>query len=167
MNEDWLFRWSLKSRPVTLTVGCRNQTMTPITPDQFQALLPLACEWAEVQELFILENGSPLNSSQIQDARLVGVAYPEKIRILAVPQIPLPDHPALRAAAQEIQLITPATRGLTLRNGIFIHFSFLSDRRLIVHELFHTAQYERLGGFLPFLRHRRRSRKWNLRDTWA
>ena len=107
--------------------------MTPITPDQFQTLLPLACEWAEVQELFILENGSPLNSSQIQDARLVGAAYPEKIRILAVPQIPLPDHPAFRAAAQEIQLITPATRGLTFRYGIFIHFSFLSDRRLIVH----------------------------------
>jgi hypothetical protein len=79
------------------------------------------------------------------------VSHPEKIRILAVPQIPLPDHPALRTAAQEIQVITASTSGLTLRYGIYIQSYFLSDRRLLVHEFVHTLQYERLGGFLPFL----------------
>jgi hypothetical protein len=83
--------------------------------------------------------------------RLVGVTHPENIKILAVPQIPLPEHPALRTAAQEIQLITPSTGGLTLRYGIYIQSYFLSDRRLIVHEFVHTSQYEKFGGFLPFL----------------
>jgi hypothetical protein len=126
--------------------------MGVITPDQFQFLLPMACDWAEAQEQLILKKGVPLNVSQVKDAELVGVAYPEKVRILSVPHIPLPDDPALRAAAQQIQLITPATRGLTLRYGIYIHLQSLSDRRLIIHELVHTSQYERLGGFLPFLK---------------
>jgi hypothetical protein len=41
---------------------------------------------------------------------------------------------------------------LTLRHGIFIRADEWGDRRLVVHELAHTAQYERLGGFGPFLR---------------
>ncbi len=39
-----------------------------------------------------------------------------------------------------------------MRHGIFIRSDCLRDRALIVHELAHTAQYERLGGILPFLR---------------
>jgi len=125
--------------------------MSSISPDQFQSLLPLACEWAERQEQIILKNGTSLSPSQIADARLVGVSHPENIKILAVPQIPLPEHPALRTAAREIQLITPSTSGLTLRYGIYAQSYFLSDRRLIVHEFVHTSQYERFGGILPFL----------------
>ena len=44
------------------------------------------------------------------------------------------------------------TRGLTLNYGIFIRSDCWADRLLIVHELAHVAQYERLGGILPFLR---------------
>jgi hypothetical protein len=53
------------------------------------------------------------------DARLVGVAAPERVRLLYVPKIPIPDDPALRAAVQETQFLSPLTRGLTLRYGIF------------------------------------------------
>jgi len=120
--------------------------------DQFEILLPLACEWAEVKEKVALENGVPLSSAQAEDAKRVGVIHPERVKIFAVPQIPIPRHPILRSAAEETQLITPATDGLTLRYGIFIKSSFLNDHRLIVHELIHTSQYEKLGGFLPFLR---------------
>jgi hypothetical protein len=58
----------------------------------------------------------------------------------------------LRAAAQATQLISPGTGGLTLRYGIFIRDDCWGDRRLVFHELVHTLQYERLGGFEPFLR---------------
>jgi hypothetical protein len=44
------------------------------------------------------------------------------------------------------------TVGLTARYGIFIREAYWGDRRLIAHELAHTAQYERLGGITPFLR---------------
>ena len=77
--------------------------------------------------------------------------HPERVKIFKVPQIPFPKHPVLKAAAEATQLITPSTVGLTLRYGIFIHSDYSDDRRLIVHELVHTSQYEKLGGFLPFL----------------
>jgi len=64
----------------------------------------------------------------------------------------IPEHPALKEAAEATSLISPLTVGLTLRYGIFIRADHWGARRLVVHELVHTAQYERLGGFEPFLR---------------
>lgn len=126
--------------------------MIKLTSDQFIFVLPLAAEWAEAKEQVVLKNGVPLSDSQMDDARRVGVIHPEKVRIFKVPQIPLPKHPVLKAAAEETQLITPTTVGLTVRYGIFIHSDFSDDRYLMVHELVHTSQYEKLGGFLPFFR---------------
>jgi hypothetical protein len=40
----------------------------------------------------------------------------------------------------------------SLRYGIFIHHHYSNDRYTIVHELVHTMQCERSGGFYPFLR---------------
>src|SRR6266481_1017318 len=91
-----------------------------ITPEQFEFLLPLTCEWAAAQEQQILAAGAPLSQSRFIDAQRVGVAQPQRVRILYVPEIPIPQHPALRAAAEQIQLISPLTGGLTLRYGIFI-----------------------------------------------
>jgi hypothetical protein len=123
-----------------------------ITPEQFEILLPLACEWAASQEQRILAKGEALSDTMLADAGAVGVAAPERVRLLYVPEIPIPDDPALRAAVEETQFLSPLTRGLTLRYGIFIRFDCRSDRTMVIHELGHTAQYERLGGFDPFLR---------------
>src|SRR6266567_2143473 len=115
----------------------------PITLEQFEFLLPLASQWAAAQEQRILSQGEPLSSSQVADAHLVGVAYPDRVRLLYVPAIPIPEHPALRAAAEATQLITPLTGGMTLRYGIFIRSDCRFHRGTVVHELTHTAQYER------------------------
>ena len=123
-----------------------------ITPEQFEMLLPLACEWAAAQERCILETGEALSNTMLVNARLVGVAAPERVFLLYVPEIPIPDDPALRAAVQETQFLSPFTRGLSLRYGIFIRSDCRSDRTIVIHELGHTAQYERLGGFEPSLR---------------
>jgi len=122
-----------------------------ITPEQFQLLLPHACEWAEQQEMSIQQNGIGLTHSQIEDATLVGVRHPEKVKLLQVSSIPIPDEPALASAVQDTQLITADTSGLTLRYGIFIRSDCWNNRQILVHELVHTSQYERLGGILPFL----------------
>ena len=123
-----------------------------ITPEQFESLLPLACQWAAGQEQHILAAGVPLSPIALADAQRAGVAQPERVRILYVPAIPLPEHPALRAATEQTQLLSPLTGGLTLRYGIFIRADCAYSRAMVVHELGHTAQYERLGGFEPFLR---------------
>src|SRR5437867_2872865 len=125
--------------------------MNGVSVEQLQTMLPKACAWAEEQERLIVANGVALSPSQVTDARAVGVQSPERIRLLKVERVPVPADPILNQAAQATGLLTPNTVGLTLRYGIFIRDHFWSDRRLLVHEFTHTAQYERLGGFLPFL----------------
>ena len=125
--------------------------MTVITQEQFKVLLPVAAAWAEEQEGIILRNGVPLTEPQMADALILGISQPDSVRLMNVATIPVPEEPSLKAAAQATQLITPQTAGLTLRYGIFIRSDCWGDRRLIVHELVHTSQYEKLGGFFPFL----------------
>jgi len=126
--------------------------MIQILPEQFENILPLAVKWAEAKEKVILEHGTALSPQYMEDAKSVGVKYPERVRIYEVPQIPIPKHPILKAAAETTQLISPATVGLALRYGIFIDSNFSNDRYTIVHELVHTMQCEKLGGFDPFLK---------------
>jgi hypothetical protein len=61
-----------------------------ITPEQLEMLLPLACEWATAQEQRILATGEALSATMLTDARIVGVANPERVRLLYVPEVPSP-----------------------------------------------------------------------------
>jgi hypothetical protein len=119
---------------------------------EFEMLLALAAAWAAEEEQQILRNGVPLSEQEIRDARAIGVQSRDRVRLLRVAPIPRPSQPQLRAACDAIDFLTPATRGLTLGHGIFIRSDCWRDRLLVVHELAHIAQYERLGGILPFLR---------------
>ena len=119
---------------------------------QFEMLLALAAAWATEEEQEILRDGVSLSEKEIGDARDIGVQSPDRVRLLQIETIPRPTQPQLRAACDAINFLTPATRGLTLGHGIFIRSDCWRDRSLIVHELAHVAQYERLGGILPFLR---------------
>lgn len=125
--------------------------MSFVTPQLFNEVLPLACEWASEQEIYILANGELLSAPQMRDANSIPVSFPEKIRLLKVSQIPLPSDPTLRSAAQITGLISKDTTGLTLHYGVFVRADFWADRKLIVHELSHVSQYERLGGIRQFL----------------
>jgi len=122
-----------------------------INPNQFIQLIPKGITWAEQKEQEILQVGILLSESQLQDAKLIPIMQPEKVRLLRVSAIPLPDDPELRFAAQAIQLITPHTQGLSLRYGIFIRDDYWHNREIFVHELIHTAQCERLGSLQNFL----------------
>lgn len=122
-----------------------------VTPEQFKVLLPLACEWAQQQEKRILENGVALNVDQQIDAFLVGIKDPSIVRLLKVDRVPVPSHPALKAAVEMTGLISTTTAGVSFRYGIYIRSDCWNQRVLVVHELVHTMQYERLGGFKPFL----------------
>lgn len=89
---------------------------------------------------------------ELAAALKVGVTDPERVRLLQIEIIPSPTHPLLQAAYQQANFVPTAPRGLTLHYGIFVRADYWRDRALIVHELVHTAQYERLGGIQPFLR---------------
>lgn len=119
--------------------------------ERIEELLPLAAQWAMEQQQRVLCEGVPLSENEIADAKAIGVRNPERVRLLRVDSIPVPTHPMLKAAATSINFITAAPRGLTLENGIFVRADHWRDRTLIAHELAHTAQYQRLGGVVPFL----------------
>ena len=119
---------------------------------QFDRLLPLAANWVRKQEGRMLRIGVPLSDQEMDDARTIGVAEPERVRLLQLDCVPFPTDPMLKAAAAAIHFLTPATCGLTLGYGIFIRSDCWRERALIAHELAHVAQYERLGGIRPFLR---------------
>lgn len=123
-----------------------------ITEEQFKSLLPVARKWVEEQEKIILREGVPLTPAQLADAKTIGVLHPEKVRLLKVPRVPMPDDPELRAAALEAKVITQDLASQSLRYGIFIREDCWGIRTLICHELVHTSQYERLGGLEPFIR---------------
>ena len=119
--------------------------------NQLEEFLPLAVHWATDQERRVLCEGMGLSEIEMTDAKAIGVRNPERVRLLRVDSIPVPAHPMLRAAAASINFLTAAPRGLALENGIFIRADHWRDRALIAHELVHTAQFQRLGGILPFL----------------
>ena len=120
-------------------------------PEEFAVLLSLASAWVGEQERVVLQEGISLTESLMNDARTAGVSHPERVRVLRVPQIPIPEHPTLRTVCDATKAITPRTHGLSVRYGIFVRAEHWGERDLVVHELVHTAQYERLGGIQPFL----------------
>ena len=72
----------------------------------FPLLLPLAVKWAERAEKRILLEGVPLVEPHLSDAKMMGVEYPEKIRLLKVPRIPLPNNPIVKFAAHFTGLVS-------------------------------------------------------------
>lgn len=111
-------------------------------------LVPKAIVWAEAQSRIIAEKGLPLTAANINDARAVGVAHPEKIRVLLVPCMPMPEDDDLHAFALHLGL--PKMAGLTLGHGIFILDGHVT-RRLLSHECRHVYQYEEAGSIAAFM----------------
>jgi hypothetical protein len=113
-------------------------------------LLPMAIAWAEAEAQKAAQTGAALTSSEESLARAVGVQHPELVRVALVAQLPQPQHPQLRLAAQHIGLLSPGMAGLTLGHTIFI-VQGQKTRRLLSHELRHVYQYEQHGSIAKFL----------------
>jgi hypothetical protein len=117
-----------------------------IDQETFENLLPLAYQWAKAQEEFVLTHGIPLGPQHMADARRAGVVDCERIRVLLVERIPLPESGELAEAAQRTRIITPETRCVGLGHAIMIRAEAWGDRELLVHNFVHIAQCERSGG---------------------
>jgi hypothetical protein len=112
----------------------------------FEHLLRLACQWAQAQERLILATGTSLGPQHMADARRVGIRDCERVKVLVVDRIPLPENKDLADAARRTQTITDASRGVAIGHGIIIRADCWGDRELLLHQLVHVAQYERSGG---------------------
>ncbi|OXI66570.1 hypothetical protein CFB81_17610 [Burkholderia sp. AU28863] len=118
--------------------------------DILPSALPAAVAWAEAEAARGLAQGAPLTPGQADDARTVGVAQPDRIRVLAVERMPFPDTPTLAAIARDTGLLSPATIGLTLGHAVYV-LRGQDTRRLLTHEFRHVHQYEAAGSIGAFL----------------
>lgn len=117
---------------------------------ELPGLLPHAIQWAEATAEYAAVSGRPLDTGEQEIARRVGVAQPERIRLLVVEQMPYPEHPLLQAAAMAIDFLGPESVGLTLGYSVVVR-SGQESARLFSHEFRHVHQYERAGAIAAFL----------------
>ena len=123
-----------------------------IDQQTFEDLLPLAYQWVKAQEEFICARGAPLSPQHMADARLAGVRDCERIRVLVVDRIPLPEDGELAEAARRARIITQDTRCVGFGHAIIIRADSWGNRELLLHNLVHIAQCERSGGLEPWIR---------------
>jgi len=113
-------------------------------------LLPLATRWAKREAGKIQSHGVALNDRETELAKRVGVAYPEKVRVLLVPQLPDPDCMLLRMAARHVNGRISNAHGMALGHSIYICERYMSIR-LLSHELRHVHQCEQYASVDNFL----------------
>jgi hypothetical protein len=123
-----------------------------VDQETFERLLPLACQWAKTQEEMILAYGHSLSATQAADAFEAGVKNCERTRLLIVDRIPIPDHPELAQISIRTQILTPASRAWAIGYGIMVRADSWGDRELLLHNLVHVAQCERVGGIEAWVR---------------
>lgn len=114
--------------------------------------VPLAEAWVRMREAEILATGVPLSEEEMAAAFAIGVSRPESVRLQSVQQIPTFEHWLLKPLAMVADGFFAQTAGLTLNHAIYIRSDHWRDRRLVIHELVHVAQFERMGGIRPFLK---------------
>ena len=123
-----------------------------IDQQTFEQLLPAAYQWARAQEEFVLAHGIPLRPQHKADARLAGVRDVERLRVLVVDRIPLPEDGELAEAARRTRIITEDTRCVGFGHAIIIRGEAWGDRELLLHNFVHVAQCERSGGLEEWIR---------------
>ena len=70
---------------------------------------------------------------------------PESVRVGVVGRIPLPDDPQLRRIANFANFNFDQMEGMTFNRGIYLTENRRNDRGLLIHELAHVTQWNRLG----------------------
>ncbi len=127
--------------------------MSPLLARVLAAVLaPPAASWVRRQERRGLAAGVPLTESEREDARALGVREPDRVRVVVVERMPVPNGLGVRRLARWAGVLVPEAAGLCLGHAVFVWTPFRGRRGLLAHELVHVAQYERLGGAGPFLR---------------
>lgn len=103
-------------------------------------------------EEFALEHGNPLSPRHLEDARLAGIKNCQRVRVLVVDRIPLPEHPELSEASRRMGILTEDTRCMGLGHALIIRVDAWNDRELVLHNLVHIAQAERCGSLEKWCR---------------
>lgn len=126
--------------------------MSELTAAKFDLIVQLMINWSEQWQTHILKHGILLDDNEIELAKCVGVGAPEKVRVLTVPNVPMPHQHVLHSALVDSKIFSLEACGLTLEYGIFLKNGALPLNYWLAHELVHVGQYERTGGLAICLR---------------
>lgn len=113
--------------------------------------IPKVCEWLESQENNIISIGRDLTLDEIETAKKIGIKNYDIIRVYETSEIPTTSDTFLLEIGKQLGLITANTEGICFRYGIFIHENAKDKKAVLIHELIHTLQYERLGSIKAFI----------------
>lgn len=108
--------------------------------------------WVRRHEKRICALGEALTAAELELARLVGVRFPERVRVLGVEEVPIPCAWLARRGAVLAGRFPARALGLTARYGIYIQAEARWNLEILIHELVHTVQYERSATIICFLR---------------
>ena len=108
--------------------------------------------WIRRQESLILRDGRALSEWETNWALQVGVSCPEEVRVLPVPRVPVPGANFLKLLAGMSRIAVDSPTGMAVNRGIYLEASHATNPSLLVHELVHVAQFEKLGSIGAFLK---------------
>ncbi len=117
-----------------------------------EKVLPVILAWSANREQEILESGEPLTPAQQQLAAESGVLNIERVRLLIVDRVSLPQDPELLQMARSVGLPLNNTAGRALGYGVEIVAGSCHEDRLLRHEFRHVHQFEANGGLAVFLK---------------
>lgn len=130
------------------TPRTRTKAIQLLTRCTIALCVPFVAIWVKHHERRAMRTGVPLDDQLLADARAIGLRAPNRVRIVYAESMPLPTSRPVRAIASRFGLYPTAARGMSLRYAILITDrppTPPASRELLVHELIHTHQYERLG----------------------
>ena len=113
-------------------------------------LLPKAEAWYSQTEIQLAPFGRFLTADEVRTAIQLGVAEPEKVRVVVLEEFPMPKDEQLLAEAKKYGLGGWAEGGRSNGRVILLKPRVAHSPVVLRHELVHLAQQDRMGrtGFL-------------------
>jgi hypothetical protein len=114
-------------------------------PSRMEPLVPAMLDWYNRTEAGLLDRGRVLLPQELAMARDIGVAHPDRVRVVVAETFPMPEDPALRREAARLGLDTLPVSGRAMGYVILLKPDVAGQPTVLAHELTHIAQMERLG----------------------
>jgi len=113
--------------------------------EKLEILAPLTLQWYDEIEHQYLAKGRTLTADELSMAHTIGVARPEKVRVIILKDFPYPAHQALKMHTKNYGMGSSAESGRTMGNIIMLKAHRKDERWLLAYELAHIAQQEKMG----------------------
>ena len=144
---------TLSLRALTFLLGVASPGLAPAAPADDEFLREMI-RYSEALEQRILAEGRPLTDAEKELARRADIQDVDRVRLLVLDSVPLPESRILRQRLAEIGLLRliRSARGTAKGYGIILTPAGLGQPSSLAHELVHVGQYERLGGIAPLMK---------------